>query len=107
LALLYVLDPVPRWAFSRIASTLEPGAVEEAKICADTVVNGLINKGDALLVSQNVTISKKGVETLFADAGTARRLANLKGVLSNLRILALNGQLRRRYNEFWKEAGSS
>lgn len=107
LALLYVLDPVPRWAFSHIASALEPGAVEEAKICADTVVNGLINKGDALLVSQNVTISKKGVETLFADAGTARRLANLKGVLSNLRILALNGQLRRRYNEFWKEAGSS
>jgi hypothetical protein len=107
LALLYVLDPVPRWAFSHIASTLEPGAVEEARLCAETVVNGLINKGDALLVSQNVTISRKGVETLFADAGTARRLANLKGVLSNLRILALNGQLRRRYNRFWEEAGSS
>lgn len=104
LALLYVLDPVPRWAFSHIASTLEPGAVGEAKICAETVVNGLINKGDALLVSQCVRISRRGVETLFADAGTARRLADLKGALSNLRILALNGQLRKRYKRFWGEA---
>jgi len=102
LALLYVLDPVPRWAFSYIAGMLEPGAVDEARICAETVVNGLINNGDALLVSQNVTISRKGVEKLFADEGTARRAADLKGVLSNLRVSALNGQLRRRYKRFWE-----
>lgn len=106
LALLYVLDPMPRWAFSRIASTLEPEAAEEVKLCAETVANGLINNGDALLVSQNVTISRKGVEKLFAEAGTARRLANLKGVLSNLRILALNGQLRKRYDAFWGKTDS-
>jgi hypothetical protein len=102
LSLLYVLDPVPRWAFSDIASTLEPGSAEEAKICAETCVNGLINNGDALLVSQNVTISRKGVEKLFADTGTARRASDLKRVLSDLRISALNGQLRKRYKRFWE-----
>jgi hypothetical protein len=102
LALLYVLDPVPRWAFSDIASSLESGAVEDAKICAETCVNGLINNGDALLMSQNVNISKKGVEKLFADAGTAQRSSDLKRLLSDLRILALNGQLRKKYKGFWK-----
>jgi hypothetical protein len=107
LALLYVLDPMPRWAFAQIASTLEPDAAEDAKICAETVVNGLINQGNALLISQSVTISTRGVEKLFVEAGTARRIADLKELLSKLRILALNGQLRKRYKGFWKEAGGT
>jgi hypothetical protein len=104
LALLYVLDPVPRNAFALVAGELEPNAGELARISAETVVNGMINKGDALLVSQNVVISKKGVETLYAGAPTARRLASLKKFLSGLRISALNGQLRKRYKSFWGEA---
>jgi len=104
LALLYVLDPVPRKAFAMIAGSLKPDAKESAEISAETVVNGMINKGDALLVSQNVVISKKGVETLYSGAGSARRLATLKGFLSGLRISALNGQLRKRYKSFWGEA---
>jgi hypothetical protein len=104
LALLYVLDPVPRKAFALIASALEPDAENLARISAETVVNGMINNGDALLVSQNVIISKKGVETLYAETGTARRLASLKGFLSGLRISALNGQLRKRYKTFWGKA---
>jgi hypothetical protein len=104
LALLYVLDPVPRSAFAEVAGALEPENERSARICAETVINGLINNGDALLVSQNVTISKKGIETLYAGAGSARRLASLKNLLSELRISALNGLLRRRYKRFWGEA---
>jgi hypothetical protein len=104
LAFVYVLDPVPRKAFALVASALQPGAERLARISAETVVNGMINKGDALLVSENVIISDKGVETLYAGAGSAKRLANLKEFLSDLRISALNGQLRRRYKRFWGEA---
>ncbi|MGC2421970.1 MAG: retron St85 family effector protein [Candidatus Acidiferrales bacterium] len=104
LALLYVLDPVPRRAFAMVAGALEPDAEELARISAETVVNGMINNGDALLVSQNVVIAERGVETLYARAGSARRLASLKGLLSGLRISALNGQLRKRYNNFWGKA---
>lgn len=104
LAMLYVLDPMPRKAFALIASALEPEAEELARISAETVVNGMVNKGDALLVSQNVIISEKGVGTLYGDAGSARRLTNLKGFLSGLRVSALNGQLRKRYKRFWGEA---
>ncbi len=104
LALLYVLDPVPRQAFSGVAGALEPGNPMLAQIAAETVVNGMINNGDALLVSQNVTISKKGIETLHAGAGSARRLTSLKEMLSKLRISALNGMLRRRYKGFWGKA---
>jgi len=104
LALLYVLDPVPRQAFSVVAVGLAPANQELARIAAETVVNGMINNGDALLVSQNVTISKKGIETLHAGAGSARRLASFKEMLSKLRISALNGMLRRRYKRFWREA---
>jgi hypothetical protein len=102
--LLYVLDPVPRKAFALVAGALNPDAEELARISAETVVNGMINKGDALLVSRNVVISKKGVETLYSGTGSARRLASLKGFLSGLRISALNGQLRKRYKSFWGEA---
>lgn len=104
LALLYVLDPVPRKAFALVAGALQPDSDELARISAETVVNGMINNGDALLVSQNVVISKKGVEMLYAGAGSARRLSSLKGFLSDLRISALNGQLRKRYKRFWGEA---
>lgn len=104
LALLYVLDPVPRKAFGLVADALEPHAALSARIAAETVVNGMINNGDALLVSQNVVISRKGIETLYSDAGSAKRLANLTEFLSKLRISALNGQLRRRYMQFWGEA---
>lgn len=104
LALLYVLDPVPRRAFSLIAAELERDAEESARIAAETVVNGMINNGDALLVSQNVIVSKKGVETLYAGTGSARRLTTLKELLSSLRISALNGQLRKRYKQFWEGA---
>jgi hypothetical protein len=104
LAMLYVLDPVPRKAFALIAAALRPDAEEDAQIAAETVVNGLINKGDALLVSENVVISRKGVKSLLASPVSARRLASLKEFLSALRIYALNGQLRRRYKAFWGEA---
>jgi hypothetical protein len=104
LALLYVLDPVPRKAFALVAAMLKPDAEELARISAETVVNGMINNGHALLVSQNVVISEKGVEALYAGAGSAKRLASLKGFLSGLRISALNGQLRKRYKRFWGAA---
>jgi len=104
LALLYVLDPVPRWAFALVAGALKPDAEALARISAETVVNGMINNGDALLVSQNVVISEKGVETLFTGTGSARRLADLKALLSRLRIYALNAQLRKRYKKFWGKA---
>lgn len=107
LALLYVLDPVPRKAFAEIAGALKPEAVERARISAETVVNGMINNGDALLVSRNVQISQKGIETLYSGAGSARRLADLRVFLSSLRISALNGQLRRRYKSFWEDPASS
>ena len=103
LALLYVLDPVPRGAFSLVAQELEHKDPESAKIAAETVVNGLINKGDALLISQSVTISKKGIVSLHSGAGSARRLAILKSMLSELRTIALNGMLRRRHKRFWEE----
>ena len=99
-----MLDPVPRGAFSAIASALDPKHATLANIAAETVVNGLISKGDALLVSHNVTISDKGVQTLYSAVGSAQRLASLKRFLSELRISALNGILRRRYKGFWGEA---
>ena len=101
LALLYVLDPMPRKAFALVAGMMKPEAEKLARISAETVVNGMINKGDALLVSQDVRISDKGVKTLYDAAGSARRLSDLKAFLSGLRISALNGQLRKRYKRFW------
>lgn len=107
LALLYALDSVPRQAFSIVAEALQPLDKGLAQLTAETVVNGLINNGDALLMSRNVIISRKGIETLFERAGSARRLASFKEMLSELRIYALNGALRRRsktHKRFWGEA---
>ena len=104
LALLYVLDPVPRNAIPLIVRSLEPNQTALAQTAAETVVNGLVNNGDALLVSQNLIISSKGEENLFAGAGSTRRLEALKEMISELRTIALNGLLRRRYKKFWGKA---
>lgn len=103
LALLYVLDPIPRYAFQKIAVELEPSFPDSAIIGAETVVNGLINNGDALLVSRYVKISPKGIKTLYTGAGSSRRLEILKEILSSKRIFALNTMLRKRYKGFWGE----
>ncbi|MCF7838328.1 MAG: retron St85 family effector protein [Candidatus Marinimicrobia bacterium] len=104
LALLYVLDPVPRVSFAELARTLQPDDRNLVATVAETVANGLVNNGDALLVSQHLHLSRKGVDTLFASAGSARRLARLKDMLWDQRIRGLNGTLRKRYKNFWGEA---
>lgn len=104
LAFLYVLDPVPRSAFAYIARTLQPDDPMLASTAAETIVNGLVNNGDALLVSQNLRLSKKGVDTLFASAGSAKRLSSMREILSKQRIQGLNATLRKGYKRFWSEA---
>ncbi len=104
LSLLYVLDPIPRCALSLIAQSLELSDPRSAETAVETVINGLINNGDALLISRNLTISKKGIEKLIVGAGSIRKLETLMEMFSSLRIIALNGMLRRRYKHFWGEA---
>ena len=104
LALLYVLDPMPRVAVPAVARTMETKKPDLAATAAETVSNGLINNGDALLLSGRLTVSPKGVHRLLAAYGTERRRAALRSLLSELRILALNSMLRRRFKSFWGEA---
>lgn len=103
LAMLYVFDPMPRIAFAEIAGVLHPDNVRIAQAAAETVANGLINNGHALLVSRNVSISSRGVERLFSWPGSVRRCEFVKKLLFSQRVLALNAMLRKRYKKFWGE----
>ncbi|MBI4546862.1 MAG: hypothetical protein HY707_02705 [Ignavibacteriae bacterium] len=104
LALLYVLDPMPRSAVSDLVRVMEPEKASVAETAAETVINGLVNNGDTLLVSGRLTVSKKGIETLLQAPRSDRRYEVLKGILSELRTMALNAMLRRQHKHFWGEA---
>lgn len=104
LRFLYVFDPLPRKALLQIAKVLQMDKPQLAMTAAETVMNGLVNNGDALLVAGHLRISEQGVKKLFAAAGTERREKELRGMLSKLRTQALNHTLRHRHNRFWEEA---
>jgi len=104
LALIYTFDPVPRSAILRLAKVLQPDSESEALTSAETVVNGLVNQGDALLVSDSLRVSQKGIETLFSGTRTDKRQAALQTKLYDLRIDALNVMLRKKRKGVWGEA---
>ena len=104
LALIYTFDPVPRSAILRLAKGLQPDLESAALTTAETVVNGLVNQGDALLVSGNLRVSEKGIETLFSGSRTDSRQTALQTKLSDLRIDALNVMLRKKQKGVWGEA---
>jgi hypothetical protein len=104
LALIYTFDPIPRSAILSLAKYLEPGLVSEALTSAETVLNGLVNQRDALLVSGSLQVSQKGIETLFSGSRTEKRQAALQTKLSDLRINALNVMLRKKQKGVWGEA---
>ena len=104
LALIYTFDPIPRFALFNFAKTLQPDSEAAAITAAETVVNGLINQRDALLISGNLKISEKGIQALLTGSGTNRRQAELQTLLSNHRIDALNVMLRKKQKGIWGEA---
>jgi hypothetical protein len=104
LALVFVLDPVPRHALISLAKSLQPDSPDLALTAAETALNGLVNEGNALLVSGTLCVSKKGIQTLFARAKTDVRRTKLLRMLSQLRNDALNIMLRKRRRKIWGEA---
>lgn len=104
LALIYTFDPVPRSAILKLAKDLQPDSESETLTSAETVLNGLVNQGDALLVSGSLQVSQKGIETLFSGSRTDKRQAALQTKLSHLRIDALNVMLRKKQKGVWGEA---
>ena len=71
---------------------------------AETVLTGLVNQRDALLVSGTLRISPKGTESLFSGAITETRRTTLRTMLSTLRTEALNILLRKKRFGIWGEA---
>jgi len=101
LGLVMTLDPVPRSAVLSLARALHPGSPALSQTAAETVLNALVNQGNAILVSGTLRISQKGVDTLFAGARTEIRKSQLRSFLSQLRMEALNVMLRRRRDRLW------
>ncbi len=101
LALVMILDPVPRSAVLRIAGLLHPGSRALSQTAAETVLNFLVNQGNAILLSGTLRISQKGIDTLFAGARTETRKTHLRSLLFQLRTEALNVMLRGRRERLW------
>ncbi len=104
LALVLTLDPIPREAILKIAGLLHPCSPDIAQTAAETVLNSLVNQGNALLVSGTLHISNKGIESLFAGTRTGKRKSQLQSLLFDLRTEALNVMLRKRRHRLWGEA---
>lgn len=104
LALIYTFDPMPRFALFSLAKILQPDSEPAVITAAETVVNGLINQRDALLLSGDLKISDKGIKTLLSGSITDKRLATLRTMLYDLRIDALSVMLRKKQKGVWGEA---
>jgi hypothetical protein len=104
LALVMTLDPVPRSALLWLARTLHSTSPDLAQTAAETVLNALVNQGNAILVSGTLRVTEKGVATLFAGARTSTRKSQLRSFLSQQRTEALNVMLRGRRSRLWGEA---
>jgi hypothetical protein len=102
LALVYTLDPVPRGAVVALSRLLQTDQQDSAATAAETVVNALINQGDALLTSGSLRVSSKGMRRLFSGSRTDKRHTHLLGVLSALRVSALNVTLRKNRKKVWE-----
>ncbi len=107
LALIYTFDPIPKFAIFKLVRALQPSGETEALTAAETVINSLVNQRDALLVSGNLKISQKGIETLFSRSRTVKRQAIFMTVLSDLRIAALNTMLRKKWKGVWGDAAEA
>ncbi len=101
LALIMTLDPVPRWAILNLARLLHPSAPALSQAAAETIINSLVNQGNTILVSGNLSITPKGIDTLYTAARTLTRKSQLRGFLSQLRMEALNIMLRGRRKRLW------
>jgi hypothetical protein len=101
LALIYVLEPVPKSSVLDLTRVLQPDAESLVLTAAETTINALLNQRDALLVSGKLSVSQKGTETLFAGSRTEKRRAELRTRLSGARIEALNVILRKKWRGIW------
>ena len=101
LALIFTFDPIPRFAVLELAKILEPDYLDQALTVAETVINNLVNKRDARLVSDKILISKKGLETLYAGSQTDKKQTDIKLKLSGFRMDALKILLRKRKKGVW------
>lgn len=101
LAIVMILDPVPRSAVLHLAELLHPGSLRLSQTAAETVLNSLVNQGNAVLVSGTLRISPKGIATLFEGARTEARMSHLRAFLSELRTEALNVMLRKNMSKLW------
>jgi len=96
LALVMTFDPVPRVAVLNLAERLYPDDAVLAKTAAETVLNALVNEGNAVLVSGTLRISEQGIERLFAEARTMKRESSRRHFMFRHRTEALNVMLRKR-----------
>jgi hypothetical protein len=104
LALIFALDPVPKSAVLNLSIALQPEPESLVVTAAETAIIALLNQRDILLVSGTLSVSQKGIETLFAGSRTDKRRTALRATLSEARIEALNIILRKQRRRIWGEA---
>lgn len=104
LALIFILDQVPKQIALEVAQRFEPVNKDMAATVAETVINGLINERKITLRGNLLSIPPQGIDELLVSFKTSKKSEELLEFLTRLRITALNVILRGNTYFEWKEA---
>jgi len=102
LALIFVLDQVPRQTAIQIAQEFEYTNKDLAATVAETVINGLINERKIALVGDLLSIPPQGIDELLVSFKTSKKSGELLEFLTRLRLKALNIILRGKTYFEWR-----
>jgi hypothetical protein len=107
LAMIFVLDPVPKSVVIETASYLESADKTLVETVAETVINGLINERKVTFSRGMLSVPSQGIDELVVSFKTTKRSDELLGFLTKLRFEALNRILRHRVYYEWRGAARS
>lgn len=104
LALIFILDEVPKKNILKIAQHFEKVDKHLAETIAEIVINCLITERKVTLKGSSLSIPPQGIQELLVSFKTIKQSEELLGFLSSLRIRALNVILRGNTYFEWKGA---
>jgi|GEM_PF-766617 len=104
LALIFVLDQIPRQTAIQIAQQFESVNKDLVATVAETVINGLINERKIALVGNLLSIPPQGINELLVSFKTSKKSEELLEFLTRLRMNALNIILRGKTYFEWRAA---
>jgi len=100
LALIYIFDPIEQKDVIDLARTLtypsDPTSESRIITVAEAIINSLINEKKLIFHGKNLSITAEGIDSLINKKIGHKRKKHILGILTNLRLQAMNLTLRRK-----------